>query len=124
MRLLLDTNVLLRWAEGRSLSKDAAAAINDVENEAFVSVVTVWEMGVKFSVGAVQVTPTTGEALAELGVELLELTIAGAQRLASLPLHHRDPFDRMLVAQVLEESLTLVTTDQQLARYGIATIAA
>lgn len=124
MRLLLDTNVLYRWAEGRPISANAAATVTDPRNDVFISVVSLCEMGVKSSAGKSRVPPLSDEELALLQIEVLTVTASVARRLAVLPLLHKDPFDRMLVAQALEESLTLVTTDRHLAGYGIATIAA
>ena len=124
MRLLLDTNVLLNWVEGRRLSHDAVHAITDSSNDAFVSVATVWEMSIKYSLGKLAVPPPAEATLDALGFSVLGLRIADALRLAELPLHHRDPFDRMLVAQALGESLTLVTRDRKLSDYGVAIIAA
>ena len=124
MRLLLDTNVLLRWAEGRRISRAASDAVADPSNQAYVSVVTLWEMGVKYSVGKLAVPPPSERELDDQGLSLLGLRVTDAQILATLPLHHRDPFDRMLVAQALGESLTLVTSDRTMANYGVAIIAA
>ncbi|MCX6461368.1 MAG: type II toxin-antitoxin system VapC family toxin [Actinobacteria bacterium] len=124
MRLLLDTNVLLNWLEGRRLSHDAAQAITDSANDAFVSVATVWEMGIKYAVGKLSVPPPSEDTLDALGFSVLGIRVGDAQRLAELPLQHRDPFDRMLVAQALGESLTLVTRDRTLAAYGVAVITA
>lgn len=124
MRLLLDTNVLIRWMTDGSIGPAAFEAIDDPANEASISVIAPWEIATKQSVRKLGIPVPTEQVLDSLGFAVLGVELRHARRMATLPLHHRDPFDRMLVAQALEESLTLVTTDRQLARYGIATIAA
>lgn len=124
MRLLLDTNVLIAWIVDGRLSAPARDAIADPSNDALLSVIALWEFAAKQSVGKLTLVMPTDDDLRALGFEMLGVTSGHARRMATLPLHHRDPFDRMLVAQALEESLTLVTTDRRLAEYGIATIAA
>ena len=124
MRLLLDTNVLIAWLTDRRLSAEARGAIADPTNDAVVSVIALWEMAIKQGVRKLDLAiPADGE-LEELGFGLLAVTSRDAHRMATLPLHHRDPFDRMLVAQALGESLTLVTSDRAMANYGVAIIAA
>lgn len=122
MRLLVDTHLLL-WAAARSrrLPKEARRLLEDPANEVLFSAASLWEVVIKaalrkpdFKVDIALLRP----ALAEMG--FLELAISGAhtERLASLPPIHKDPFDRMLVAQSLAESLVLLTNDGVLAGYG------
>lgn len=122
MRLLVDTHLLL-WAAGKSrrLAKEARRLLEDPANEILFSAASLWEIVIKaalrrpdFRVDIALLRP----ALAEMG--FLELAIAGAhtERLASLPPLHKDPFDRMLVAQSLAERLVLLTNDGVLAGYG------
>ncbi len=124
MRLLLDTHVLL-WSalEPERLSRAARTAIEDEENEVYVSAASAWEIAIKQSLGklildlpAEQWLPAV---LRKSAFEALEVNIATALRVRALPWHHRDPFDRLLIAQALEENLTLVTHDAQLASYGV-----
>lgn len=123
MRLLLDTHVLIWWDEGESLSKRAADAIRRAD-QVYVSAVTGWEIAIKASLGRIETTRSVAVATAESGFEELPVRLAHAEALASLPPHHRDPFDRMLVSQALAEGLTLVTRDRALRRYGVKLLGA
>lgn len=128
MRLLLDTHVLL-WALGapEQLSESARAAIASPEAALAVSAVTALEIAIKQSIGKLQL-PGPAEtwllpAAATLGVEWLPLTPEVATRVRSLPWHHRDPFDRVLVAHALD-GWTLVTRDARICEYGVTTLSA
>jgi PIN domain nuclease of toxin-antitoxin system len=119
VRILLDTQLVLWWlANKRSLSKSARELIGDPQNAVFVSAVSRWEIWLKESLGKLRLPADFEEQLAAEAFENLPLTAAQARRVASLPWHHRDPFDRMLVAQAQSESLTLLTADEVLAAYG------
>jgi PIN domain nuclease of toxin-antitoxin system len=122
MRLLVDTHLIL-WAAAKSrrLSKEARRLLEDPANEVFYSAASLWEIAIKtalrrsdFRVDLALLRP----ALAAM--DFVELPVSGihAERLASLPPIHRDPFDRMLVAQSLSEPLVLLTNDAALAAYG------
>ncbi len=123
MRLLLDTRVLIWWDEGASLSQRAGRAIAEA-NEVYVSAVSAWEIAIKSSLGRIRTTRTVSQAASDSGFTELPVTITHAERVAKLPWHHRDPFDRLLVAQAISERLTLVTRDRSLARYRIPVLAA
>ncbi len=119
MRILLDTQLVLWWlGNKRSLSKTARALISDPENAVFVSAVSLWEIWLKESLGKLRVPADFEEALAAESFENLPLTATQTRLVARLPWHHRDPFDRMLVAQACAENLTLLTADRALAAYG------
>ena len=119
MRLLLDTHVLLWWlADDRSLPQTAGPLIRDPGNVVFVSSVSMWEIWLKQSVGKLSLPTGFEERLERESFERLPLTAAQTRQVALLPWHHRDPFDRMLVAQALTENLTLLTADSVLASYG------
>jgi PIN domain nuclease of toxin-antitoxin system len=129
VRLLLDTHALLWSATAPDrLSSDARAAIEDGTNEVVVSVVSAWEIATKQSLGKLDLPRPAEQWLPDVirrtGFDLLELGLAPALRVRSLPWHHRDPFDRLLVAQALEETLTLCSRDAALSAYGIAVLAA
>jgi len=122
MRLLVDTHLLL-WAAAKSrrLPKEARLLLEEPANEVFFSAASLWEIVIKaalrrpdFSADVALLRP----ALAEMGFSELPVTGAHAERLASLPPIHKDPFDRMLVAQSLAEPLVLLTNDSVLAEYG------
>ena len=121
MRLLLDTHVLL-WAseESEDLSFKAKALISDPQNHLVFSVVSLWEVSIKRR--GKDVTFRTDphvlrRELTDRGYEELAITGAHALTVDSLPLHHKDPFDRMLVAQAIIEGITLLTADRIMAKY-------
>lgn len=122
MRLLVDTHLLL-WATARSrrLPRAARLLLEDPANEVLFSAASLWEIVIKaalrrpdFTVDVAALRP----ALTEMGFTELPVSGAHAERLASLPPVHKDPFDRMLVAQSLAEPLVLLTNDGVLADYG------
>jgi len=123
VRLLLDTHVLIWWDEGRRLSPDARRAIHDAE-EVFVSAASAWEVAVKVALGRLRPTRTVEDAAADSGFMELPVTFRHASRVASLPPHHRDPFDRLLLAQAELEGLTLVTRHAAFKPYGIEVLRA
>ena len=119
MKLLLDTHLILWWLmDSPSLSAAARALISDPANTIFISAVSLWEIWLKESLGKLRLPPAFDESLAAQSFESLPLTAAQARRVALLPWHHRDPFDRMLVAQAQAEGLTLLTADPALGPYG------
>jgi PIN domain nuclease of toxin-antitoxin system len=120
VRLLLDTHVLLWWlSANRKLKPSARAAIETPENLIFVSAASIWELRIKESLGKVALPADFTEALNAEAFEHLPVTAVHAHTLRALPMHHRDPFDRMLVAQALIEGLTIVTHDEALHAYDV-----
>ena len=124
-RLLLDTHVLL-WAleDSQALSVDARQSIADTRNEVFVSAVSIWEMAIKRSLGKLRAPDNLADTVQEAGFAALPITLAHAEQAGMLPPHHRDPFDRMLVAQALAEGLVVVTDDALISKYGVRTMPA
>jgi PIN domain nuclease of toxin-antitoxin system len=123
VNLLLDTNVLLWWlADSERLSGEAVGSISDEANDVAVSAATIWEISIKRSLGKLAVDGDVCEHIE--GQSFRELPIIGrhAIEVENLPMHHRDPFDRMLVAQARCEGLTLLTGDRQLAKYDVPAI--
>ncbi|NJD30464.1 MAG: type II toxin-antitoxin system VapC family toxin [Gammaproteobacteria bacterium] len=117
-RLLLDTHLLL-WALASPTRLPAVARRFLTESEVYVSASSIWEISIKAALGKLHADP--GEVRAALApAGFLELPVTGehAARVASLPAFHRDPFDRLLVAQALTEPMRLLTTDRTLATYG------
>lgn len=122
MRLLLDTHVVL-WELGgsRRVSRAAQEAIEQA-TELLFSVVSFAEIGVKAAVGKLSVPPELREHVLRSGVRVLRLDADHGLAVADLPMHHRDPFDRLLVAQARSEQLTIVTADRRIAYYDVALI--
>jgi PIN domain nuclease of toxin-antitoxin system len=120
MNFLLDTHVFL-WmlAEPGRLSSDAAHAIRTPRHSVFVSAVTAVEIAIKKQLGKLEAPDTLGSELASRGLTELPLSFAHGERMAALPLHHGDPFDRMLIAQAQIEQLTLITHDRKIEPYDV-----
>lgn len=125
MRLLLDTHVLL-WtlAEPGRLTKATVAAIVDPANDVFVSAASAWEISIKQALGKLELPGPALEwlpgQLSDAGLDMLDVTARHGLLAGALPPHHRDPFDRLFIAQAMSEGLTLVTRDGRLAAYGAA----
>jgi PIN domain nuclease of toxin-antitoxin system len=120
MRLLLDTHAFLWWnARDIHLPESHRAAIELAENIVFVSAVTVWEIAIKRASGKLSFSLPIGEAIKGHGFVELPISVAHAEWAGALPPLHRDPFDRLLVAQAHMEGLTLVTVDEQILRYQV-----
>ena len=125
MSLLLDTHVLLWWLDDHpTLSMKARAAIADGENLVFISAVVIWEIRIKQALGKLQIPKNFRKVLGDQPFEMLDITVEHAHAVGDLPAHHRDPFDRMLVAQAKVEGLTLMTRDTRLKKYKIPLIEA
>ncbi|HVC10802.1 MAG TPA: type II toxin-antitoxin system prevent-host-death family antitoxin [Burkholderiales bacterium] len=119
VRLLVDTHLLLWWLAGRRVPRRAAELIRDSANQVYASAASLWEVALKASLGKIEVEPgTLVEGLAKGGFEPLAVSWGHAARIADLPMHHWDPFDRLLVAQSLFESMPLLTSHRALAAYG------
>lgn len=124
MNLLLDTHILLWWlADSPRLSKKARKAIQDSEI-VWVSAVSTWEIELKRSRGMLEAPDNLEATLRARDLDSLPVTIAHTVAGARLPLHHRDPFDRILIAQATIESLMLLTADKQQAAYDVPVILA
>ena len=120
MRLLLDTHVLLWWVVGDPRIESIKNIVEDPANEVFYSAASVWEIAIKNAIGRLPVPP--GEAMCEFekaGFTELEVTAAHAAATAELPFRedHRDPFDRMLIAQAIQEQMDLITADRKFSGY-------
>jgi PIN domain nuclease of toxin-antitoxin system len=124
LKLLLDTHLVLWWMLGEPsrISEKGLAALGSEGKEPIVSAVTVWEAAIKRRLGKLNVPMNFLWQIEESGVELLPVMPRHADLVASLPLHHRDPFDRILVAQAMSEGLPLVSDDESLRRYEVEVI--
>lgn len=124
MRLLLDTHALLWWLEsGERLDKKAFDAIAEPGNSVYVSIASAWEIAIKAGLGKLRVQPDLAswfpQELAANRFTVLRIELPHALAVERLPRHHRDPFDRLLIAQATVEGLTIVTGDAQFERYAI-----
>jgi len=123
VKVLLDTHTLVCWfSEPEKLSKRAASIITNSSNAVLVSAASAWELAIKVNLGKVDAISLVSDLsmhLAEEGFEELPIAIRHATRAGSLPLHHRDPFDRLLVAQALELDVPILGADKSLDRYDI-----
>lgn len=125
MRLLLDAHALLWWlADDPELGGVARSLITDPANDVLVSASTVWEIAIKRSLGKLEAPDDLVGALEEAGFDAVPVLAADAQLAGGLDPHHRDPFDRMLVAQAARLGASVVTRDAVFERYGTATVAA
>jgi PIN domain nuclease of toxin-antitoxin system len=119
MKVLLDTNVLLRWLNGDLLPKRVVTVVEKSES-LLVSMVTPWELTIKSSRHPTQKLITNTQlssGLEQMGARLLHVQREHIERLASLPDHHHDPFDRMIIAQAIEEKCTCVSSDERFPLY-------
>ena len=119
MRFLLDTHVLLWWREASPrLSLRASAEIADGENGILVSIASLWEITIKRRLGKLVFEDDLETVMSEERFELLGISFSHLRRLDTLPLLHRDPFDRLLIAQALAENVPILTTDSTFSGYG------
>jgi PIN domain nuclease of toxin-antitoxin system len=117
VRLLLDTHALIWWDADR-LPKGLTGVIKAAD-EVYVSAVTAWEIAIKSGLGKIAVRGTVADAIADYGFSSLPITIEHADAVRSLPRHHKDPFDRLLIAQAQIEQLTVVTHDPAFRDYAV-----
>lgn len=123
MRLLIDSHVLVWWRAGSSqLSAVARDAVADPANEVLISIAGLWELTIKQATGKLTFTSDLEAMLADEGISVLAITFAHLRQLGSLPRVHRDPFDRMMIAQALAERIPIVTIDRAFALYGVGII--
>ena len=120
MRLLLDTNALIRW----HLDQLRPAAVRTVRRAdlVVVSAVSSWEIAVKRSIGKLRLDDPVEDLVAQNGFLSLPVTVRHGDLLRELPLHHPDPFDRLLIVQALEEGLTILTSDRAFEPYRVPVV--
>lgn len=122
-RLLIDSHVLLWHVEDDArLGPAPTAAMEASDAEVFVSTASLWEIAIKASVGKLEVPDDLPRQVEEMGFELLPVTAEHAWRVRSLPHHHGDPFDRLLIAQAQLERLPVVTADPAFGEYDVAVV--
>ena len=119
MSLLLDTHTLIWWLADQRISDEARDRIAEPSVRVVVSVASIWEAVIKSAVGKLSLPEPLAPAAVAEGFELLPITAGHAEQVGGLTLHHRDPFDRMLVAQAQLEGLTVVTRDPVFDLYPV-----
>ena len=123
MNLLLDTHILIWFLEGNGLLNESRRRlIVDLNNSAWVSVASLWEMAIKISVGKLTLAQPLNRVIEQCAAESIGILLiepAHVLLIATLPFHHRDPFDRIITAQAQTENLTMISNDPQFAAYGV-----
>ena len=123
MRLLLDTHAAIWWlSDDARIGDEAARQLSDDTNQLLLSAATVWEVAIKRSLGKLNAPADFAATMLSGGVQALPVTVDHAAAVEQLPWHHRDPFDRMLVAQAQVERATLVSGYPALAAYGVPVV--
>lgn len=123
MRLLIDTHIFLWWdRQLRRVARPLRAAIEDAENDVYLSAASVWEIAVKRALGKLDFEQPIVESAARLGFKILPVSGGHAEHAGALPRHHNDPFDRLLIAQAVIEEMALGTQDPRMRPYGVATV--
>lgn len=124
MRLLIDSHALIWYVDQhQQLSSASHAAISDPSNELLLSAGSIWEIAIKIGLGKLVLTQPysfwMSQALSDLGMRVLPITVEYADTQARLPKHHSDPFDRLIVAQAIVENVSIVSADARMDAYGI-----
>lgn len=123
MRLLLDAHAFLWWVTNSSRISDAAKrAIGDPANDVAIGIGCLWELAIKRSLRKLDFPFDFEPVLQDEGFELVPISHEHLRTLENLPLHHRDPFDRLLIAQSIAERLAIVTNDEAFSRYAVSVI--
>lgn len=120
---LLDTHIFL-WSldEIKRLTKEVTKILKDPKKRIFVSVATAWEISIKHKKGKLPLETTLEECFRKTTFEILEIKLPHILQLENLPIYHKDPFDRMLVAQAIVEKLTIITEDEKIKKYDVGVL--
>jgi PIN domain nuclease of toxin-antitoxin system len=122
-RLLLDTHALLWWLSDDSrLGEVTRQVISNPRNQVFVSAASTWEISIKKTIGKLSAPDDMDAIVEDEGFDKLPITLFHGDQAGQLPEHHKDPFDRMLIAQAQSEGLIIVTNDEKITRYNIRTM--
>ena len=123
MRLLIDTHILIWFLEGaKLLAKPRRRIIAEPQNDIFVSIASLWEIAIKISLGKLILTKPLADVIKQIAVEniqVLSITPEHALQVSVLPFHHRDPFDRIIIAQAQVENLPIMTNDGEFGNYTV-----
>ncbi len=122
-KFLLDTQIFIWWMEDKKrLKENIKNILSDSSNSVFLSVTSVWEMAIKLKLGKLKLPKDWKQTIKNCRFEILPVNFEHALALEELPLHHKDPFDRMLIAQAKVENCTLITVDQKIQKYKIPVV--
>jgi len=122
-RLLLDTHVLLWWlSDDPRLGHDTRQVIGDPRNQVYVSAASSWEISIKKSLGKLSAPDDMDAIVDDEDFDKLPITLFHGEQAGMLPGYHKDPFDRMLIAQAQSEGLVIITSDERITCYGIRTM--
>lgn len=125
MKVLIDTNVIIRWLEDPKLiAKVPRSIIENIANEVFYSVACLWEIGIKKKTGKLSIEDNYEFLIEEQSFQHLDINKNHVRRVSELELHHRDPFDRIIIAQAISENLSIVTSDTTFEKYPVNIIKA
>lgn len=123
MRFIIDTHILIWFLEGHaSLSAENRQLIVDGDNDVLVSVASLWEIAIKVSLRKLELAasiPAIVEKITKEDIELVQISTLHIVHVSTLPFHHKDPFDRMIIAQALVETLPIISTDNDFKVYGV-----
>ena len=123
MRLLLDTHILLWWlSQSKKLSVQSKKLTENSRNTIFVSAISIWEISLKQSQRKLRIPSSYIKTIKNEGLLALPITFDHALKVKNLPFHHKDPFDRLLIAQAMEEKLILISDDKYIKKYKIKMI--
>ena len=122
MKLLIDTHVALWWLAGEPVSEEAERQLSDTTNRVLLSAVVVWEITIKRSLGRLDAPADLVEVLTSAGAAPAPITLEHAATVEHLPHHHRDPFDRLLVAQAAVEGAAIVSSDPGMRPYDVPVV--
>jgi PIN domain nuclease of toxin-antitoxin system len=124
MQILIDTHILIWFLEGNDLlSHNRCQIIANSQNKIFVGIVTLWELAIKISNGKLTLSKPLADVIKQISkedIEILNILPKHILQVSTLPLHHRDPFDRIIIVQSQVENLDLMTEDAEFAKYGIS----
>ncbi len=120
MNLILDTHIILWWMDdNRLLPQKYRLAIEDENNICFVSAASVWEISIKSAIGKLDIPDNYMEVLFDQNFKEIPISWQHARKVRYLPMHHKDPFDRLLIAQAIVEDLTLLSIDKIISKYDV-----
>ena len=123
MQLLIDTHILIWFLEGsKSLSKQRQQIIVNPNNDVFVSIASLWEIAIKISIEKLTLAKSLADVIKQIAVQSIEILPISPEhtlQVSILPFYHRDPFDRIIIAQSQVENLSIMTSDGEFGKYGI-----